>query len=59
MQGIPVGLYHQQLQLCFLPTCMSGGFDQKLVAYSSIGRMDIGLPWEVTDKATLLQEHRQ
>jgi S-adenosylmethionine synthetase len=38
---------------------VSGGFYQKLAAYGHVGRMDIGLPWEVTDKAALLQEHKQ
>jgi hypothetical protein len=43
----------------FLPTCMPGGLYQKRAAYSNIGRLDIGLPWEVSDKATLLQEHKK
>jgi S-adenosylmethionine synthetase len=46
----------RQFQLRFLPA-RQGGFYQKLAAYGHVGRMDIGLPWEVTDKAALLQEH--
>jgi S-adenosylmethionine synthetase len=49
----------RQFQLRLLPTCVPGGFYQKLAAYGHVGRMDIGLPWEVTDKAALLQEHKQ
>ena len=49
----------RQFQLRFLPTRMKGGFYQKLAAYGHVGRMDIGLPWEVTDKAALLQEHKK
>jgi S-adenosylmethionine synthetase len=49
----------RQFQLRFLPTRVPGGFYQKLAAYGHVGRMDIGLPWEVTDKAALLQEHKQ
>ena len=44
--------------LRFLPARMKGGFYQKLAVYGHVGRMDIGLPWEVTDKAALLQEHK-
>jgi len=49
----------RQFQLRFLPTRVPGGFYQKLAAYGHMGRMDIGLPWEVTDKAALLQEHKK
>ncbi len=49
----------RQFQLRFLPTRVPGGFYQKLAAYGHVGRMDIGLPWEVTDKAALLQEHKK
>ena len=34
---------------------MKGGFYRKLAAYGHVGRMDIGLPWELTDKAQLLK----
>jgi len=49
----------RQFQLRFLPTRVPGGFYQKLAAYGHVGRMDIGLPWEITDKAALLQEHKK
>jgi S-adenosylmethionine synthetase len=49
----------RQFQLRVLPARVPGGLYQKLAAYGHVGRMDIGLPWEVTDKATLLQEHTQ
>src|SRR3989442_11534626 len=48
----------RQFQLRVLPARVKGGFYQKLAAYGHVGRMDIGLPWEVTDKAALLQEHK-
>jgi len=48
----------RQFQLRFLPTRMKGGCYQKLAVSGHVGRMDIGLPWEVTDKAALLQEHK-
>jgi len=44
-----------QFNLRFLPTSIKGGFYRKLAAYGHVGRMDIGLPWEVTDKANLLR----
>jgi S-adenosylmethionine synthetase len=47
----------RQFKLRVLPSLMQGGFYQKLAAYGHVGRMDMGLPWEVTDKAPLLQEH--
>jgi S-adenosylmethionine synthetase len=49
----------RQFQLRVLPTRVPGGLYQKLAAYGHVGRMDIGLPWEVTDKAALLQEHKK
>lgn len=46
----------KQFNLRFLPSLVKGGFYKKLAAYGHVGRMDIGLPWEVTDKAPLLRE---
>lgn len=46
----------RQFNLRHLPTTVRGGFYRKLAAYGHVGRMDIGLPWEVTDKAALLRE---
>ncbi len=44
----------RQFNLRHLPAAVKGGFYRKLAAYGHMGRMDIGLPWEVTDKAALL-----
>lgn len=46
----------KQFNLRFLPSTVKGGFYKKLAAYGHVGRMDIGLPWEVTDSAALLRE---
>jgi S-adenosylmethionine synthetase len=40
----------KQFNLRRLPMAVKGGFYRKLAAYGHVGRMDIGLPWEVTDK---------
>ncbi len=45
----------RQFNLRHLPTTVKGGFYRKLAAYGHVGRMDIGLPWEVTDKLYLLR----
>jgi S-adenosylmethionine synthetase len=45
----------RQFNLRSLPTTIKGGFYRKLAAYGQVGRMDIGLPWEVTDKAAALR----
>jgi S-adenosylmethionine synthetase len=45
----------RQFNLRFLPTILKGGFYRKLAAYGHVGRMDIGLPWEITDKVGLLK----
>jgi len=37
-----------------LPALTKGGFYRRLAAYGHVGRMDIGLPWERTDKIALL-----
>lgn len=46
----------RQFKLRYLPAMIKGGFYRKLAAYGHVGRMDIGLPWELTDKANLLAE---
>jgi len=46
----------RQFNLRHLPSTVRGGFYRKLAAYGHVGRMDIGLPWEVTDKAAVLRE---
>ncbi len=40
----------KQFNLRFLPSMLKGGFYRKLAAYGHVGRMDIGLPWELTEK---------
>jgi S-adenosylmethionine synthetase len=47
----------KQFNLRFLPSTIKGGFYRKLSAYGHVGRMDIGLPWEVTDKVQVLSGH--
>jgi S-adenosylmethionine synthetase len=51
----PAGIV-KQFNLRFLPAILKGGFYRKLASYGHVGRMDIGLPWEVTDKAQILKE---
>lgn len=50
-----VGGIVRQFNLRRLPTLVKGGFYRKLAAYGHMGRMDIGVPWEVTDRAELLR----
>ncbi|MBI5444260.1 MAG: methionine adenosyltransferase [Deltaproteobacteria bacterium] len=50
-----VGGIVRQFNLRRLPAMVKGGFYRKLAAYGHVGRMDIGLPWEVTDRAELLR----
>ncbi|MBI4745278.1 MAG: methionine adenosyltransferase, partial [Deltaproteobacteria bacterium] len=45
----------RQFNLRHLPSTNKGGFYRKLAAYGHVGRMDIGLPWEVTDKIGMLK----
>lgn len=46
----------RQFNLKYLPSSIKGGFYRKLAAYGHMGRMDIWLPWEITDKSQLLGE---
>lgn len=46
----------RHFNLRYLPSSIKGGFYRKLSAYGHMGRMDIGLPWELTDKASALRE---
>jgi S-adenosylmethionine synthetase len=50
----PAGII-RQFNLRYLPSQIKGGFYRKLAAYGHVGRMDIGLPWELTDKAQYLK----
>jgi S-adenosylmethionine synthetase len=40
----------KQFNLRFLPSLSKGGFYRKLAAYGHMGRVDMELPWEKTDK---------
>jgi S-adenosylmethionine synthetase len=40
--------------LRYQPQLFRGGFYRRLAVYGQVGRMDVGLPWEGTDKAELL-----
>jgi S-adenosylmethionine synthetase len=44
----------KQFNLRFLPLLHHGRFYQKLAAYGQVGRLDMNLPWEVTDKVEVL-----
>jgi S-adenosylmethionine synthetase len=48
----------KQFNLRRLPSLVKGGFYRKLAVYGHVGRMDVGLPWEVTDKIAALGEYR-
>jgi S-adenosylmethionine synthetase len=45
----------KQFNLRHLPSIIKGGFYRKLAAYGHVGRTDIGLPWELTDRASMLE----
>lgn len=44
----------RQFELRFLPTQAQGEFYRQLATYGHVGRADIDLPWEKTDKAAAL-----
>jgi S-adenosylmethionine synthetase len=46
----------RQFHLRRLPSVVKGGFYRKLASYGHVGRMDIGLPWELIDKVKALGE---
>lgn len=46
----------KQFNLRHLPSIIKGGFYRKLASYGHVGRMDIGLPWELTDRAEILRQ---
>jgi S-adenosylmethionine synthetase len=48
----------KQFNLRRLPSLMKGGFYKKLAAYGHVGRMEMGLPWETTDKLQLIQSFK-
>jgi S-adenosylmethionine synthetase len=45
----------RQFNLRRLPSLVKGGFYRKLAAYGHVGRTDISLAWEVTDKIAVLR----
>jgi len=45
----------RQFNLRHLPALHKGKFYQKLAAYGHVGRQDLNLPWEATDKLEVLQ----
>ena len=47
----------KQFDLRNLPAKNGGKFYQKLAAYGHMGRTDIVVPWESTDKALKLKEY--
>ena len=47
----------KQFDLRNLPAKNGGKFYQKLAAYGHMGRTDIVVPWEATDKAAKLKEY--
>jgi S-adenosylmethionine synthetase len=49
----PAGIV-RQFNLRQLPALYSGRFYRRLAVYGHMGRMDMGLPWELTDKAAEL-----
>jgi S-adenosylmethionine synthetase len=51
----PAGIIHA-FNLRNLPGERGGRFYQDVAAYGHLGRTDLELPWEQTDKATLLKE---
>jgi len=48
----------KEFDLRFLPSKTEDGFYQKLAAYGHMGRSDMEVPWERTDKAGLLGEFK-
>jgi S-adenosylmethionine synthetase len=40
----------RQFRLRHLPSVRRDGFYRKIATYGQVGRMDIGLPWERTDR---------
>jgi S-adenosylmethionine synthetase len=49
----------REFDLRFLPSRAKDGFYQKLAAYGQMGRSDMEVPWERTDKVGLLREFKK
>jgi S-adenosylmethionine synthetase len=45
----------KNFNLRHLPAAVKGGFYQKLAAYGHVGRTDLNLPWENTDRVEVLR----
>jgi len=50
-----LGAIIKEFDLRNLPVRSKGGFYRKLAVYGQVGRMDVDLPWERTDKAEQLK----
>jgi S-adenosylmethionine synthetase len=48
----------RQFNLRRLPSLVKGGFYRNLAAYGHVGRADISLPWEATDRIAALRQIR-
>ncbi len=46
----------RQFNLRHIPSLAVDGFYQKLATYGHMGRIDMDIPWEMTDKVSTLQE---
>lgn len=46
----------KHFELRYLPARYKGGFYQKLATYGQVGRADMDLPWERTDRVELLKD---
>jgi S-adenosylmethionine synthetase len=46
----------KNFNLRHLPSLHKGRFYQRLAVYGHVGRVDLTLPWEATDKADMLKE---
>jgi S-adenosylmethionine synthetase len=53
-----IGGIIRQFNLRFLPSLTQGDFYRKLAVYGHVGREDLDLPWERTDRAELLKDER-
>ena len=47
----------KQFNLRHLPALNKGKFYQRLAAYGHVGRQDLNIPWEATDKVSVLQDY--
>ena len=53
-----IGGIIRQFNLRFLPSLNQGDFYRRLSVYGHVGRKDMDLPWEHTDRANLLKDER-